>query len=488
MGRSTVGAICIAMVLVVSAFWAQSAGATGTTAFKCKKGSGTAFTEAHCKTSGAGEYGLTEIPASTPMSIALTNLLTGTERQTIKLKSMQAGIATEIQAKVLEGTGTLENRLTEGGEHYAHIVGTLTLKEVTVATPAGKGCTVKGGEFKTNEVTFTTEKQEDFLKLVPVGALIATYTIEGCTIGALNHAYELKGAVKGVPSGATTNFTHASTTEQKTLLSAGQTTGLDASLTLSNEGTPIALSTELPPKTAGTTGFTCGPITQPNSTPGFTKSHCKASDAVESNAAYLHTEIPTGSSTEVIVSNKNTTSGTEASAPLALRATIAGVDTEIQATGVSGTGTMENSKDGTTGEHRITGSGTVTLTGVTVTRPEGKGCKVKTGEAKTKELKATTAEQGDAVKFEPASGSVLASFEVEGCSTEALNGLYEVKGSIKGTPDGATISFTEEGSTIQNTMTMRSVPAGLEGTVTVAGRVKSSGSNYTDISPTTVNT
>ena len=149
---------------------------------------------------------------------------------------------------------------------------------------------------------------------------------------------------------------------------------------------------------------------------------------------------------------------------------------------------MENMKDATSGEHTISGTGTITFTGVTVAKPEGKGCKVKGGEVKSKELKATTAGQGDAVKFEPASGTVLATFEVEGCSTEALNGTFEVKGSIKGTADGATVSFTEEASTIQNTMTMRAVPAGLEGTVTIAGRAKGSGSNYTDLSPTTVET
>lgn len=134
-----------------------------------------------------------------------------------------------------------------------------------------------------------------------------------------------------------------------------------------------------------------------------------------------------------------------------------------------GEGTLENLEEG--GEIYTQAAGTLTFSGVSVIKPAGKGCKVKGGEIKTKELTATTKGQGMAMKFAPASGEVFASFEIEGCSVGALNGVYEVKGSVTSSSiNGATTKFEPGPTTELGTLKVRGQKAGINGTLTEKGR------------------
>ena len=162
-------------------------------------------------------------------------------------------------------------------------------------------------------------------------------------------------------------------------------------------------------------------------------------------------EIAENTTTDIIGSNEKTPG--EGVENTTLTGTNFGAELELKATGVSGSGSMHNVKVGE--EHVATGTGTITYTGVEVVKPAGIGCKVFTdieatktpGEEKvvhTRPLKATTAGQGDALKFEPETGTVFATFFISGCRTAAFNRTYEVTGSvITSSIKGATSNFTE---------------------------------------------
>ncbi len=244
---------------------------------------------------------------------------------------------------------------------------------------------------------------------------------------------------------------------------------------------------------SGTTAFTCKEKPEPGGA-GFSKAHCKEADKVASGAKYEHVPIANDTTTDLRGSNAGT-AGEEA-VPTTLRSTNSGVELELKATTVSGTGSMHNHLTGE--EHIATGTGVITYSGVTVTKPAGKGCKVFTdklpgkekgteGVVDTRELKASTAGQGMGLKFEPAEGTVFASFIIEGCSVSAFNKTYEVTGSVVSSSiDGATVNFTETQTTGQETLKLGGQKAGIEGTLTLeATDTEIPGDVYRPLSATT---
>jgi hypothetical protein len=234
--------------------------------------------------------------------------------------------------------------------------------------------------------------------------------------------------------------------------------------------------------TNGTTGFTCKEKKEPGGA-GFSGPHCTAADVVGTGAKYEHVAIPEGTTTEGRVTNTTTEGKT---VPAKLRGSVSGVEVELQATGSLGLATGTNKKAGG-GEHFIEGVGSTTYTGVTVTKPAGKGCKVKGGELATKELRGTSAGQGMEGKLEPASGTEFASVTIEGCSIAGLNNTFPITGSIKCPGDGATVLCTHAAVTAQNTLKFAGQKAGIEVTTTATGRANSSEA-FTPLAVTTVET
>jgi hypothetical protein len=210
---------------------------------------------------------------------------------------------------------------------------------------------------------------------------------------------------------------------------------------------------------SGTTAFTCKSIS-PSPGAGFSDAHCKT--AVASGATFVHKAF----TTPTVLTVTNTETGTTKS-PTKLHGVSSGVELELESNEVSGVGTVENVLTGEA--HKARGFGKIEYKGVTVVKPAGKGCKVKTGEVKTAELEAETFEMG--LKFKPKTGEEFASFEVEGCSVAALNKKYTVTGSIIGTPEGATTKFTRAGTTEQGTLFLGGQKAGIDGTLTFSARL-----------------
>ncbi len=235
--------------------------------------------------------------------------------------------------------------------------------------------------------------------------------------------------------------------------------------------------------TNGTTAFTCKKKAVEGGA-GFSKEHCKTADAVASGAKYEHVAVPENTTTEVAVTSQDTEGN---AVPARLKSTISGVEVEFVSKLTHGEGWAINQKDPVTGEHFIRGEGWTTYTEVEVSKPLGKGCKVTGGELKTNKLKGTSAGQGMEGKLEPVAGATFAEFTVEGCSIAALNGKYEVKGSIKCSGDGSTVNCTHENTTAQGTLTLRGQKAGVDVSTTAKGRAIAE-PTYTPLAVTTIET
>jgi hypothetical protein len=228
----TMFGLCALAALAVCAFAAQAASANQ--AYECtKEATSKTFSDAHCKTSGGTEYGHKILPAG-KNKITLTNITTGTERSTAKLKSVQSGVTLELQSSEVEGEGELEN-----GSGFVSGTGVITFKKVIVTAPAGKGCVVKGGTVTTNKLAGTTNGlAANLLKFSPAsGTAFASFFVEGCSVAALNHEYTATGSVIGTTTGTTTAFTHTGTTEQGTLFLQGQKAGLEGTVTIKSAAT-----------------------------------------------------------------------------------------------------------------------------------------------------------------------------------------------------------------------------------------------------------
>jgi hypothetical protein len=209
--------------MIVSAVAAQ--GASATTAFTCKEGSGT-FTSTCEEGVTGGTFGHVAIAAGT------TTELSAKANGTTKLKSVAGGVVLELQATGLSGTGTMTNSEV-GGEMRASGTGVITYEGVTVAQPSGKGCKVVGGKVVTNTLAASTAGLTKQLKFTPnSGTVFAPFTVEGCSVSALNKEYKAEGSVVGTVVGTMTEFSHAGTTTQGTLTLGGQKAGLEGTLTL----------------------------------------------------------------------------------------------------------------------------------------------------------------------------------------------------------------------------------------------------------------
>ncbi|HEX5608646.1 MAG TPA: hypothetical protein VFX45_00980 [Solirubrobacterales bacterium] len=236
--------------------------------------------------------------------------------------------------------------------------------------------------------------------------------------------------------------------------------------------------------TNGTTAFTCK---ETGAGGKFTKAHCKAADAGEGK--FSHVEIPQGTTTEANWTNEKTGSETTATTPAIIKTAATGIGSvfEFQASGVSGTGTLTNKLAGN-GEHFVDGTVSLAFTGVTVTAPAGKGCKVKGGKIETAPLKITTAGQGMKLNFTPVEGTKFLTFTTEGCSIGSLNTEFGVDGSLNGTLDGATLNTTEAETTTEATLTVGTMVVGIGTSITLSARTFGGGGAYTPLSYTTIQT
>jgi len=164
--------------------------------------------------------------------------------------------------------------------------------------------------------------------------------------------------------------------------------------------------------------------------------------------------------------NAKTSSETAAATVSVLKGTLAGVSSEVQCTGASGTGSLTN--DNTEPGLSVSGTGTIKYTGCTVAKPAGKGCKVSGGAITTKELAGTTVGQAaNEVKISPKEGTELAPVKIEGCSIEGLNNTFPVTGSLTATSSGATLTTSHFIGTAAANILWGGWGCGVQGSFTV---------------------
>jgi hypothetical protein len=245
----------------------------------------------------------------------------------------------------------------------------------------------------------------------------------------------------------------------------------------------------------GTTAFTCvkgGGILRGQ--------HCLNSGSAP--AEYRHEPFAEETTTELEISSAKTASETTVAGTTVFKEILGGFEFELSSNNVTGTPTssITNKKDPVTGEHYVEGTLLFHYAEVKVLKPAGKGCKVFTDtEAKEEgaegvidwHAKFTTKGQGDFVKFEPATGSVFATFILR-CVTKIgppTEGTWEITGSFKCPANGATIVCSHAEITTQNTLRGFGLKAGLEGPLTISGRHPGLKETvYTPLSFTTVET
>lgn len=269
--------LCLLCALIIGAVAAQSAMATGTTAFTCKKvvpKAGTAgFSKSHCKqedevgTEAAYEHFAIEQGKTTEATGS--NEGVGTETtgtSTWSLSAVVSGISLIITAEGLHGEGTLLNILDVSGEHYVQGEGTATFTKVKVAQPAGRNCEVftdKGGAAGAVEVVHTTSLKATTkglghtVKFEPAaGNVLATFIIQNCKVppfSSLNGTYAVTGSVVGTADGATVSFNHMEITGLETLHVKGTAVaGIEGTVTFSGRTDGTEAFTPFSPTTAET--------------------------------------------------------------------------------------------------------------------------------------------------------------------------------------------------------------------------------------------
>lgn len=243
----------------------------------------------------------------------------------------------------------------------------------------------------------------------------------------------------------------------------------------------------------GTTLFTCKETGAGGS---FTKAHCKTGDAGSGN--FSHVSVAENTPTEILLTNEKAANNTTDSAKAEFKTSLSGVEVFTTIPGFTATGTVENKKDPTTGEHYFEGEVNITLTGVTDSG--GYACDVwedpepgLTGEKGVIHLSAKVSSkgQGDSLKFTPLVGSEFGHYELASCSSGGASSTYKVVGSFICKPDGATINCSHADITAQKTLRVQSAVgpvSGLQANLTLSGRAKGGEGAFTPLSPTTVAT
>jgi hypothetical protein len=239
--RSIIGAFVLC-AFALSAFGAAGAQAEGRY-YMCEKNEAAGkeqFSDAHCVVAAEGNGGFkhVEITNGTFQEYVATNAKTAKETtaaQPTTLKSTLAGVETEIECTGSSGEGKVIN-----AETSASGTGTLAYTGCTVTKPAGKGCKITEGGFKTEPLASTTAGQPaNSIKVSPKsGETFVTIPISGCSIEALNNKFPVTGSVVTTASGATVTSTEAAVTALGTLKLGGTKAGIGGAQTVS---TPLGL-------------------------------------------------------------------------------------------------------------------------------------------------------------------------------------------------------------------------------------------------------
>jgi hypothetical protein len=193
-----------------------------------------------------------------------------------------------------------------------------------------------------------------------------------------------------------------------------------------------------PNASAGRTLFTC----VKGGTKDFSDEHC-TKEVTPGLGAFGHLAIEGGTSTNYVSTNTVTLKETSNAV---FKTTLAGTKGEIVCAKSKEEGTATNELVKTVGQS-VGSKISFKYSECTVTKPAGEGCKVKGGAFEFPNLKSTTFEKEEEVEFgvlySPTEGTKLGELVIEGCKIKEMNKGYEVAGSLRAIPEGATTKFIE---------------------------------------------
>jgi hypothetical protein len=489
------------------------------TAFLCAESAvAKDFSSAHCVPGETGtKFGHVPITEELEASFsnADTNATTNGPTGAV-LKQTIAGINVEVKANgSIEGLGTLQNEEVSAAMQASATTDSngITFNGVEVVAPGGEGCKVfednggvKGteGVVKTKPLTARTVATEaqDEVRIQPVTSNVVTTFFVECTPGnvpaELEGTWEVTGSISCPLHGATVVCEHGSITAQNTLKAKGFKAGISGKATVKaakQSTTPISVTTAQG-GASGLEAFTCSRSAGERQ---FASSHCVPG---ETGTAFGHVAIT--EETQAKLSHEKTNATTTGPTNGILKETIAGTNLELESTGVvEGLGTLKNEEVG--GVMQAGTKGQITFNGVIVKSPAGQGCVVREssggtlGVVKTKPIKGHTTvvtdkENGEgtaaerhSVILEPSSGTVFATFWIEctGSVPPALQGNWEITGTITCPTHGATIGCNHTTLTEQNTLKGKGSKAGLQGKATITAGKSPEGEPKDPVSVTT---
>ncbi|MGB7684775.1 MAG: hypothetical protein WBL45_03240 [Solirubrobacterales bacterium] len=234
---------------------------------------------------------------------------------------------------------------------------------------------------------------------------------------------------------------------------------------------------------AGTTMFTCAK--SPEQLPGFTDEHCTKAAKTDKEVKRKHVAVAQDKETIFHGTNEKTSADTTKAEPTILKTSFLGVEVEISCSKVFAHGNITNRLNGAK-EHYIHGTKvTILYTGCKYIKPGF--CKVKGEKIEITGVTATTEKEGDNVRFKPEAGETLVTFESEGfgCPAKA-----EIKGTFRAQVEGATLSFTEAGTTADKSLTFAGNAMGISGKITLsqADETQEAGKTGDPLTATTIET
>jgi hypothetical protein len=401
----------------------------------CTKQAGGRYTSSTCATEGApNEWESLHLKEGEKVNITAKG-------NPIAFTSTQSGLVTTFSCETEAAGPSLENPSGGGSGVGAAEVKYKGCKPEGIA--AEKGCKVENtANFASKLEVVSTEGKTQVVLKPSSGEVFAKFSVSSCSIGALNGTYELKGTMRGLYSNANSKieFTTESTGESSLTLRGQKATAVGSIGLETSGGGRIKAEPEV--HWYGCTKQAGG---------RYTSSTCATEGAPNEWESLL---LKAGEKTTIVAKGN----------PIAFTSTQSGLKTTFSCeTEVAGP-SLENPSGGGSG----VGAAEVKYKGC---KPEGiaaeKGCKVENTANFASKLEVVLIEGKTQVVFlKPSSGEVFAKFSVSSCSIGALNGTYELKGTMRGLYSNANskIEFTTE-STGESSLTLRGQKATAVGSI-----------------------
>jgi len=212
----------------------------------------------------------------------------------------------------------------------------------------------------------------------------------------------------------------------------------------------------------------------------FSDEHCTKAGK---GKGYAHEVIPVKTQTQLSGTNEKTGGETKSSVSAVLRFEASKVEIEVVCPSLTTSSFLQNEEKENESKEKemlVKGEKTpVTYTSCTVQGPAEQKCKVASEKFQLAIGAPTSFETKMAIEFQVFGTSIT----IENCLNESLNGKFQLEGSIRAEPNGATLNTT--GAATALTLLVNGSPAELVSTVTLRARLDKSEGETIPISFTT---